>query len=160
MPILLVGLRSQLIPVFIFSASYDSYLFSGTCNAFDRFWYTTPIFSRVSELGVRFFDSIPNLIIYLISKIGIWVTVLPEVIESIEGRYFREQRDYGWVTIYDDTGILGILSLIWGLCLLAFLGIKAHISRPGIESAYSLALFDNCLESIWDFKVFLFGFLF
>jgi len=28
---------------------------------------------------------------------------------------------------------------------LVFLGIKAHISRPGIESAYSLALFDNCL---------------
>jgi hypothetical protein len=144
-PVLLLGLRSQLIPALIFPGVMILNYLGSLAIPLMGFDIQHLYFQRVSELGVRFFDAIPNLILYLMSKIGLSVTVLPEVIESIEGRFIGEQRDSGWIIMYEDAGILGILSLIWGVCILAYLGIKRQISRPSIESAYSLALFANCL---------------
>jgi hypothetical protein len=62
------------------------------------------------------------------------------IVESIDGRFVGKGVDSGWVVLYRDTGLLGLVSVIWAVFMLIAWGVKVHIARSNSSSIFALAI--------------------
>lgn len=104
-------------------------------------------------LGERFAATPVNLLQYLLSKTSLansfpllssMSSTTPQIIESIEGRFMVARTDSGFLTLFMDTGLLGLAAFIFSWGFLFFWGIRRYIKVPDANSVYSLAFLLHC----------------
>jgi len=96
-------------------------------------------------LGERLMAAPIQLVAVLMDQIApgsLWEgqAVRPEAILAFEGRFQGEGRDSGFLTAYDDAGVLGLFAMVvfWGS--LSYFGVKAFWRRQDIHTIYALGL--------------------
>ena len=68
------------------------------------------------------------------------LSIPPETVLAFEGRFQGEGRDSGWLTAFDDAGLLGmlVLAVFWGG--LAIWGLRVLLIRKDIYTVYALCI--------------------
>jgi len=90
-------------------------------------------------------------------EVGFSMTgVPPEVAMSIEGRFAGLGSDSGWLTLYQDVGLIGFSAVILVCCLLVVWGIRAYIADRSFSSVYALSVLFYCLLTglVMRFQIF------
>ncbi len=101
---------------------------------------------RFVALAVRLVDAPWHLAaiflnsIFLDSQFFTIHAVPTEVLVAFEGRFQGEGRDSGWLTAYDDAGLLGGLVLAGYLGGLAILALRGFLFQRGIHTVYALGI--------------------
>lgn len=113
-------------------------------------------------LGERFATTPLNVLQYLLSKIAYqWVpfqlvpdqwapdlfSVSPRVVESIEGRFVVDRSDSGFLTLFVDTGVYGLIAMLWFWGTLFILGIRRYIESHDASSVYLCAILFYCFSA-------------
>lgn len=101
---------------------------------------------RFGVLAVRLLDAPMQLVALIItwlfpdSPVFSALSIPPETVLAFEGRFQGEGRDSGWLTAFDDAGLLGVLALavFWGG--LATFGLRALLFRKDIYTVYALCI--------------------
>lgn len=103
-------------------------------------------------LGERF-EAAP---VYLINYIFGFVGIPIEVMQSIEGRFIGESRDSGWLVLYQDAGLFGLVAVIFSCFALISWGWQAYDAQKTPANAYALAAVFYCLLSalVMRFQIF------
>lgn len=103
-------------------------------------------------LGERLTAAPVHLANYIFQRIG----TPPEIMVSIEGRFVGENRDAGWLVLYQDAGWIGLGAVILAGSLLVVRGVRAYLARPSPASVYTLALLLYCLLTgfVMRFQIF------
>ena len=125
-------------------------------------WLVVPFVSsnegwrEITLLGERFAATPLYVVNYILLLAGVPAGVPAEVILSMEGRFIGEERDAGWVVLYQDVGWLGLAAAIWAACMLVVWGVRVYIARPTVSSVYALAVLFYCLLTgfVMRFQVF------
>jgi hypothetical protein len=135
-------------------------------------WFVPPFISRndgwheIALLGERFVAaplylakyvlSLADVPIHIGAGAGAGVGVPPEVTIAIEGRFLGEGRDAGWLVLYQDTGWLGMIAMLW-ICFMLFLwGVRSYWSQHSAASVYALMILCYCLLTgfVMRFQIF------
>ena len=110
--------------------------------------------NEIALLGERFLIAPKNLAYYLLMQfdahiyfdlIKIAFTPPPEVVTSINGRFLGQNVDSGWVVLYRDTGLIGLITLILASVSLVVRGVKSCFASLSLKNIYMLVALLNCL---------------
>lgn len=137
------------IPLIIFSSIYAVSRF-----AFEFSFGSREGWGSVAVLGERLAATPINLLQYLLSKTSLITSVqwlvdvgpaTPQIIESIEGRLMVNRSDSGFLTLFMDTGLLGLVAVfcLWGVLFAQ--GINRYLKNSDANGVYSLALLLHCV---------------
>lgn len=123
-----------------------------------QFNSSTEGWREIVLLGDRFEAAPVYLINYFLRFIDfpILVGIPNEVSQSIEGRFIGESRDSGWLVLYQDVGLFGLVAVIFSCCALIVWGWQAYVAQKNPATAYALATLSYCLLSglVMRFQIF------
>lgn len=136
------------IPIIIFSLIYAASRF-----AFEFSFGSREGWGSVAVLGERLAATPINFLQYLLNKTSLTTSVqwlvdvgpaTPQIIESIEGRFMVNGSDSGFITLFMDTGLLGLAAVffLWGVLFAR--GINRYLKNPDANGVYSVALLLHC----------------
>jgi len=66
-------------------------------------------------------------------------------VSSIIGRFQGGGVDSGWIALYQDTGLIGLVAMAWLFLTFSWWGLRSYYTTKSISSVYTLSILISCM---------------